>query len=282
MELLAKLNNLNARVVKSNSSRSVQLGRKETLEKQLAKAVEDYRVEFGVNLNDVGIDVEYSRVVSETEASATLLESALGAIESGNYTLAEELLLKTDGVIEDVEVVAEPESYGGVQEVIQEELTHSVAPVVQEELPVVEKIPWTPVVLEENLSLAEDEYGTDDEFEEPPKHVLTPSVRATVTAAKSIGGSLPQVVVSNIPLEKVEETVGKSRLMSRRPSGTTQADNTVPPVPAAPQQSGVFKFTPKAPINVGMEEDGIDSKGNSAVPSFKGLLGGTPFQGGNS
>ncbi len=97
-ELMGTIETLNAKVGTLNSQRLTDLGKKETLEKQLATAVADYKSTYGVELTKDNIDSECSKVEADLIQQSNKLSKLISLIESGNYTEADELASTVEGV----------------------------------------------------------------------------------------------------------------------------------------------------------------------------------------
>lgn len=106
-ELMGTIETLNAKVGTLNSQRLTDLGKKETLEKQLATAVADYKSTYGVELTKDNIDSECSKVEADLIKQSNKLSKLISLIESGNYTEADELASSVEGV-SPVDVANEP------------------------------------------------------------------------------------------------------------------------------------------------------------------------------
>ena len=97
-ELMGTIETLNAKVGNLNSQRLTDLGKKETLEKQLATAVADYKSTYGVELTKDNIDSECSKVETDLIQRSNKLSKLISLIESGNYTEADKLASSVEGV----------------------------------------------------------------------------------------------------------------------------------------------------------------------------------------
>lgn len=97
-ELMGTIETLNAKVGILNSQRLTDLGKKETLEKQLATAVADYKSTYGVELTKDNIDSECSKVETDLIQQSNKLSKLISLIESGNYTEADKLASTVEGV----------------------------------------------------------------------------------------------------------------------------------------------------------------------------------------
>lgn len=106
-ELMGTIETLNAKVGTLNSQRLTDLGKKETLEKQLATAVADYKSTYGVELTKDNIDSECSKVEADLIKQSNKLSKLISLIESGNYTEADELASSVEGV-SPVDIADEP------------------------------------------------------------------------------------------------------------------------------------------------------------------------------
>lgn len=91
-ELQQKVTTLNAKSSSLNQQRLQNIGRKETLQKQLSSALQQYNEKYGTNLTEEGVDAELSKVASELEAQVADIEAVISSIEAGNYSDAEKLV----------------------------------------------------------------------------------------------------------------------------------------------------------------------------------------------
>ena len=99
-ELQQKVTTLNAKSSSLNQQRLQNIGRKETLQKQLSSALQQYNEKYGTNLTEEGVDAELSKVASELEAQVADIEAVISSIESGNYADAEKLVKEGSQVAE--------------------------------------------------------------------------------------------------------------------------------------------------------------------------------------
>lgn len=99
-ELQQKVTTLNAKSSSLNQQRLQNIGRKETLQKQLSSALQQYNEKYGTNLTEEGVDAELSKVASELEAQVADIEAVISSIEAGNYADAEKLVKEGSQVAE--------------------------------------------------------------------------------------------------------------------------------------------------------------------------------------
>lgn len=107
-ELQQKVTTLNAKSSSLNQQRLQNIGRKETLQKQLSSALQQYNEKYGTNLTEEGVDAELSKVASDLESQVANVEAVISSIESGNYADAERLVKNVGGngaVVEGTESV---------------------------------------------------------------------------------------------------------------------------------------------------------------------------------
>lgn len=139
-ELMGTIETLNAKVGNLNSQRLTDLGKKETLEKQLATAVADYKSTYGVELTKDNIDSECSKVETDLIQQSNKLSKLISLIESGNYTEADELASSVEGVTstdiaDEPRDIASTTSTGDAVEVTNVSTPSSEAPQVSEPVP---------------------------------------------------------------------------------------------------------------------------------------------------
>ena len=88
----SRISVINSQVAKINDTRSVNLGRKQTLESQFNSQVERYKQLYGVDITKENINAEVEAVTAEVTEVCDKLDKVLGAINSGDYTTANSLL----------------------------------------------------------------------------------------------------------------------------------------------------------------------------------------------
>ena len=111
-ELQQKVTTLNAKSSSLNQQRLQNIGRKETLQKQLSSALQQYNEKYSTNLTEEGVDAELSKVASDLESQVANVEAVISSIESGNYADAERLVKNVGGngaVVEGTESVPKVE-----------------------------------------------------------------------------------------------------------------------------------------------------------------------------
>lgn len=144
-ELKNSINAVNQRVADLNNQRNRNIGIRENIESQLKVAIENYKNTYGVDVSSEElIQEEYAKVKEKTESELQLLQSAISAIDSGNYTEANKLLgvqVEQSKVAEPTQSVERPDVPVEQPVQVQKEVTPVVAPPVNQPVPQ----PTTPV-----------------------------------------------------------------------------------------------------------------------------------------
>lgn len=127
-EIRSRISVINTETAKLNNQRNQNIGRQETLKKQLRDAFELYKKNYGVELNESNLKAELDTVTKRKEEELNKIERILSLINSGNIEEANKLA----GVDEksDVSSVSESDFQPQVVENISED-THeqsTVAP----------------------------------------------------------------------------------------------------------------------------------------------------------
>lgn len=91
-ELNQKIAEVNQKIVAVSNERTKNLGKRETLEKQYAQAIEVYKAKYGVELTPDTLANEVASVTAEKTAQLEKAEKALSLIDAGDFGAAEELL----------------------------------------------------------------------------------------------------------------------------------------------------------------------------------------------
>lgn len=144
-ELMGTIETLNAKVGNLNSQRLTDLGKKETLEKQLATAVADYKSTYGVELTKDNIDSECSKVETDLIQQSNKLSKLISLIESGNYTEADELASSVEGVTS-TDIADEPRDIASTTSIGDAVEVSNVSTPSSEALQVSEPVPASPNV----------------------------------------------------------------------------------------------------------------------------------------
>lgn len=87
-ELRSRIAVVNSTSAKLNEQRNRNLGMRETLERQRNNAIASYKEKYGVDLTQVSVDEEYSRLLQEKEKEVTHLEGIISLITAGDYASA--------------------------------------------------------------------------------------------------------------------------------------------------------------------------------------------------
>ena len=134
-ELRQRIAVANSESKRLNSERAINLGKKDTLTKQLDTALKSYNEKYGKNITINTLNAELEAVTIAKEQEVKTIEAIIDAINSGNYEEANKLsgvVTKSEGV---TPAISEPVV---VQPVAPTSVTQTVAqPVAQ---PVVEPV----------------------------------------------------------------------------------------------------------------------------------------------
>lgn len=127
-EIRSRISVINTETAKLNNQRNQNIGRQETLKKQLRDAFELYKKNYGVELNESNLKAELDTVTKRKEEELNKIERILSLINSGNIEEANKLA----GVDEksDVSSVSESDVQPQVVEDISEDIREqsTVAP----------------------------------------------------------------------------------------------------------------------------------------------------------
>lgn len=102
-ELNQKIAFLNAECQRVNNERAVNIGKHDTLSKQLDSAIKSYNEKYGKNITVDSLEQEIKTVMSTKEKEIANLEAVLNAIKSGDYNTANSLV--NGETVEPVETV---------------------------------------------------------------------------------------------------------------------------------------------------------------------------------
>ena len=240
-ELNKRIAILNAECQRVNNERAVNLGKKDTLTKQLESAIKSYNEKYGKNITVDSINTELESVVASKEKEVAAIEAVLEAIKLGDYEKANSL----SGVgVETVEEVAQPASV--------ESVVTPPASVVEEPKEVVESIPTPPVV------------------QTPP--IAEPVAPSPLDVLKAV--TQPQVSEPVAPPTPVVPSAPSLPTPPASPALATPPSVSVEPkAPSAP--SGLKM--PEPPSLSGLDVSKPDISTPSAPTSFSAILGGTAF-----
>ncbi len=271
--LKERIARVNTESTNLNKQRQINIGKSETLKKQLAGLVAQYKDTYGVDISTKQeLDLEIQRVFNEKQAEVEKIEHVLGLIREGKYTEAEQVVTggqvnQNEGVVHAPDgsvsgVVPEPQPVDASQPVAQQ-VSQPVAqqvsqPVAQQvSQPVAQQVSQPdggfmnmPEVFKSvtHSSVQEDE----DSFDDIP---ASPSAPVNLTP-KSVSMPSP---VPDIPTPVKPPVFG----VSSQPS--------VPVQPVQPVQS-VQKPKPKPELS-GLDVGAAPPNQNS----FAAILGGTAF-----
>lgn len=99
-ELRAKIATVNAQCSSLNNTRQVNIGKRETLQKQLDAELKRYKDAYGVDLSHANLNEEMSKVQSDLEQQLTSIETVIRLINEGNYDEANRISKEGLGTVE--------------------------------------------------------------------------------------------------------------------------------------------------------------------------------------
>ena len=123
-ELNQKIAFLNAECQRVNNERAVNMGKHDTLSKQLATALSSYNEKYGKNITVETLEEEIKAVMSAKEKEIASLEAVLNAIKSGDFNTANNLV---NGVVSEAKVEAPVQA----ETPVQVEVPKVEAPVIE-------------------------------------------------------------------------------------------------------------------------------------------------------
>lgn len=142
-ELRQRIAVANSESKRLNSERAINLGKKDTLTKQLDTALKSYNEKYGKNITINTLNAELEAVTIAKEQEVKTIEAIIDAINNGNYEEANKLsgvVTKSEGVTPAISepVVAQPVAPTSVTQTVAQPIAQPVVePVTQ---PVVEPV----------------------------------------------------------------------------------------------------------------------------------------------
>ena len=142
-ELRQRIAVANSESKRLNSERAINLGKKDTLTKQLDTALKSYNEKYGKNITINTLNAELEAVTIAKEQEVKTIEAIIDAINNGNYEEANKLsgvVTKSEGVTPAISepVVAQPVAPTSVTQTVAQPVAQPVVePVTQ---PVVEPV----------------------------------------------------------------------------------------------------------------------------------------------
>lgn len=121
-ELKEKISQLNSVAKTLNTRRQQDIGKKETLTKQIEEMIAQYNKAYGKNITIETVDAELEAVTKQKEDEVSKVAGIINAIQAGNFELANTLAgvqvegkaAKADNAY--VESIVAPQPLEGVQE----------------------------------------------------------------------------------------------------------------------------------------------------------------------
>lgn len=192
---------------KLNSMRQQNIGKKETLQKQLEDSLKAYNSKYGTSITSESINDELNKVVAEKEQEVTKVEEVINAINSGDYAKAS--ILSGEGVVEENKVPA-------VEQTVENTVEPTPQPVVNQ------TVQPTPSPVEVNPT---------------PSPVVSPTPTPSpvpVAPTPSPVGVSPSPVPQQIPQPVVNQVSQPSPMPSPIPSPVPSPTPTPTPAPTQP------------------------------------------------
>lgn len=153
-DLSSRIKDVNLQIEGINRERQINIGKQQTLKKQLDSALSDYEKKYGVKLTLETIEAEVAAVTAQQEESVERIEKVLALVRDKKYAEAEKLLGVSEGANEESEAALSVAS-----EAVDTTRNVEVAPTLNEK---VEAVP--PVITETTPSVG----GTTEKLESAP------------------------------------------------------------------------------------------------------------------
>lgn len=102
-DLSSRIKDVNLQIEGINRERQINIGKQQTLKKQLDSALSDYEKKYGVKLTLETIEAEVAAVTAQQEESVERIEKVLALVRDKRYAEAEKLLGISEGVNEESE-----------------------------------------------------------------------------------------------------------------------------------------------------------------------------------
>lgn len=250
---LAQLNQriavANAESQRINNERAINVGKKETLEKQLNDAITRYNSTYGTNIDISSLNAEIDRVSKEKEAEVTNIESMLSLIKEGKFDEAQS---KTSGV--------------ATTDSTQSNITAS--PVVQPTQAIVQPNVEVPVAQPTAPALGDVPVSPQ---------VATPAIGESVVSVPPVAPVIEEPVAPKAPVIEEPVVAPKAPVIEE-----PVAPPTAPPTPnldtevsSAPTLAPPVVGKPPVAPNLG---DTVTPPPTSPVTSFNAILNGSQFK----
>lgn len=251
---------VNAESKRLNNERAVNIGKRETLEKQLADAIALYNSTYNTSITADDLGAEIQRVASEKEREVSNIENMLNLIKSGQFEEAQNMAV--NGVVE------------GASGVAPSSVVNGVVP-----SPVPSAVPNMGV---EGAKIAVPSSSVNGVASPAPSGVVLTEVASapnavpngvapspTPSAVPNLGVSSPAQPPKTPELSGLD--VGQPVAKPTQLSGLDIDEEPVgkPPVLGKPPVAQ----PPKTPVNIG----GASSQG-APITSFNAILGGSQFK----
>lgn len=242
-ELNQKIAEVNQKIVAVSNERTKNLGKRETLEKQYAQAIEVYKAKYGVELTPDTLANEVASVTAEKTAQLEKAEKALSLIDAGDFGAAEELLTG--------------------------HRTETAASVV---MPTVEDTEDEGI---EGVESKEDVAEKANDFEEFEPTVSAPTTPVSAPTTTPVSAPAAEEVVAPAPAKRGRPKAVKADVMEEVPSVGIPpiAPPTMDSVVAPPPVVGKPKPKPAAKKVAQTEDEGIPSVFDSVTSPLDAMAG---------
>ena len=248
----------NAESQRINNERAVNLGKKETLEKQLQDAITHYNATYNTNITVASLNAEIERVAKEKELEVANIESVLALIKEGRFDEAQQ---KVSGVVPNTSANTVAES------------TIPTTPVAQATAPALGDIPVVPQsttpAIGESVAQSEIKPAVpvmEQPVTKPTAPVIEESVKSTVPVIEEPVAPPTSPVVEQTVTKPAAPVVEQTTTQPTAPN--LDVDTT--PVGAPP----VIGKPPVAP-NLG---NSVATSPTAPVTSFNAILNGSQFK----
>lgn len=243
-EIIQRIAVANSESKRINEERNINIGKKETLTKQLTTAIDKYKNDYGVEISADNLNDEINRVTSIKEEEIKNIESVLSLIQEGKYVDAENIVTGNTVTTEQTSANIEAST---AQTTVEPVVAPSVpaSPVVPSEptIPVAPSAPASPVIPSEPAS---------------PVSSVTPS--APASPVSPVAPSEPASPMTPQP-------VNTSGIAALNNFSAPQQEAPVAPSVSTEPASPFSDSTPTAPTS------NVEN-----VTSFSAILGGSNFQ----
>lgn len=227
VELMQKIEQLNASAEQINAQRTRNLGKKETLEAQCKELFDKYEEVYGVRLTPETLNAEYEKVLAEKAKETALLNDVVTSIQAGRYEHANALMgVKPD---ETVNAVFNSDDY-----IKQKQAIEHTNYVVSGASPVTEMGRRAEAVANAQATLDSEAVDTGADFAKVNADVSTPVAMAT--PHDDIPTPVAPVVAEEEVIPRVPTNTGMP-VMPKAPVMPIEDEEDVIPAPKMTKQT---------------------------------------------